>query len=100
MSDPTTLVVTATPNPDEPEAQKEYLTGALPLLMGAGGSIVKRLKITDGVGDGMPFALVLVMAFDSKEKVLAMFASEAYQALIPMRDRGFSSIALALGSDM
>ncbi|MEM6990052.1 MAG: DUF1330 domain-containing protein [Myxococcota bacterium] len=100
MSEPTTLIVTATPNPNEMESMQGYLKGVLPLLMGAGGKLIKRVKVTDVVGGERSFGMVLVMGFDSKDKVTDMFASEDYQALVPMRDRGFSSITLTLGADM
>lgn len=100
MAQPTTLVVTAAPNPNEMEAMQGYLKGVLPLLMGAGGSLVKRLKITDVVDGERTFGMVLVMGFDDKDKVTAMFASSEYQALVPMRDQGFLSITITLGDDM
>ncbi len=40
----TTLVVTAVPNPEEMAAVQEYLQGVVPLLAGAGGKVVKRMK--------------------------------------------------------
>lgn len=100
MSEPTTLIVTAAPNPEEKEAMQGYLKGVLPLLLGAGGSMIKRLKITDLIGGQRSYGMVLVMGFPSKEKVTAMFASDAYQALVPQRDRGFSSITITLGADL
>ncbi len=99
MSDPTTLIVTATPNPSEPQAMQGYLKGVLPLLMSAGGAIIKRVKITDVIDGDRSYGMVLVMNFDSKEKVSAMFASDEYQALVPIRHRGFSSITIVLGAD-
>ena len=40
-----TLVVTAVPNPAEMPSVQEYLKGVMPLLQGAGGELVKRLKV-------------------------------------------------------
>ena len=45
MGEKTTLVVTAVPDPNEMASVQEYLQGVLPLLMGAGGKAVKRLKV-------------------------------------------------------
>ena len=42
MSEKSTLVVTAVPKPDEMASVQEYLQKVLPLLMGAGGTLVKR----------------------------------------------------------
>ena len=99
MSDPTTLVVTAVPNPDEMAAVQEYLTGVMPLLAGAGGKPVKRLKVQNvihGNGSGM----VLVMDFESADAITGMFESDEYAALIPTRDRGFAEMNILLAHAM
>ena len=105
MSDPTntdakaTLVVTAVPNPNEMASVQEYLHGVLPLLMGAGGKPVKRLKV-DKVINGKPSGMVLVMDFDSADAISGMFESEDYAALVPVRDRGFSEMNIVLTREM
>jgi uncharacterized protein (DUF1330 family) len=105
MSEPTntdaraTLVVTAVPNPNEMASVQEYLHGVLPLLMGAGGKPVKRLKV-DRVINGKPSGMVLVMDFDSADAISGMFESEDYAALVPVRDRGFSEMNIVLTREM
>ena len=95
----TTLVVTAVPNPSEMESVQKYLHGVLPLLMGAGGKVVKRVKV-DKVINGSPSGMVLVMDFDSADSISGMFESEDYAALVPVRDRGFSEMNILLTRDM
>ncbi|MFT7680287.1 MAG: hypothetical protein ACI8QC_004293 [Planctomycetota bacterium] len=85
----TTLVVTALPNPTEMGAVRGYLEGVMPLFMGAGGQLVKRLKVEEVV-HGDRSGMVLVMDFDSAETLRELFSSEAYAALIPGRDKGFA----------
>ena len=99
MGNKTTLVVTAIPNPNEMESVQEYLQAVLPLFMGAGGKLVKRLKL-DKVLLGNPSGMVLVMDFDSAEEVTAMFESDEYAALIPTRDRGFAEMNILLTNEM
>ena len=94
-----TLVVTGTPNPNEMEAVQGYLQGVLPLLMGAGGKLVKRLKV-DEVIQGNPSGMVLVMDFDSDEAITALFESDEYAALIPVRDQGFAEMNILLTHEM
>jgi uncharacterized protein (DUF1330 family) len=94
-----TLVVTAVPNPNEMESVQQYLHGVLPLLMGAGGTPVKRLKV-DEVINGNPSGMVLVMDFDSADAISGMFASEDYAALVPVRDRGFTEMNILLTRTM
>lgn len=94
-----TLVVTGTPNPSEMEAVQLYLKGVMPLLMGAGGALVKRLKVTK-VASGRPSGMVLVMDFPSEQVVEELFASDAYQALIETRDKGFSEMNMLIAGEM
>ena len=99
MSDATTLVVTAVPNPDQMGSVQEYLTGVMPLLMGAGGKLVKRLTV-DKVIRGNPSGMVLAMDFDSAEAITTMFESDDYAALLPVRDRGFAEMNILLTHEM
>ena len=99
MNEKATLVVTATPNPNEMESVQGYLQGVLPLLMGAGGKPVKRLKVNEVIL-GNPSGMVLVMDFDSDEAIAALFESDEYAALIPMRDQGFAEMNILLTHGM
>ena len=99
MNDKATLVVTATPNPNEMESVQDYLQGVLPLLMGAGGRPVKRLKVNEVIR-GNPSGMVLVMDFDSDEAITALFESDEYAALIPVRDQGFTEMNILLTHEM
>ena len=99
MDEKTTLIVTAVPNPSEMVSVQEYLQGVMPLLTGAGGKLVKRLKV-DKVIRGNPSGMVLVMDFDSAEAISAMFESDDYAALVPARDRGFAEMNILLTREM
>jgi uncharacterized protein (DUF1330 family) len=99
MDEKTTLVVTAVPNPNEMASVQEYLHGVLPLLVGAGGALVRRLK-TNEVVNGRPAGMVLVMDFESADAVTSMFESDEYRALVPVRDRGFAEMNILLTQQM
>jgi uncharacterized protein (DUF1330 family) len=99
MNEKTTLVVTAVPNPHEMASVQEYLQGVLPLLMGAGGQLVKRLKLDRGI-HGKTSGMILVMDFDSSDAITGMFESEDYAALVPVRDKGFSEMNIQLTHEM
>lgn len=99
MSGKATLVVTATPNPNEMPSVQEYLQGVMPLLLSAGGQLVKRLKV-DQVINGNPSGMVLVMDFDSADSITGMFESEEYAALVPVRDKGFTEMNIQLTNEM
>ena len=99
MAEKSTLVVTATPNPEEMASVQEYLQGVLPLLKGAGGDLIKRAKVGKVI-KGNPCGMVLVMDFDSAEAITSMFESEEYAALVPARDRGFAEMNILLTHEM
>ena len=99
MDEKTTLVVTAVPNPNEMESVQESLKGVMPLLQGAGGKLVKRLKVGKLI-HGNPSGMVLVMDFDSADSITAMFESDDYATLVPVRDRGFSEMNIHLAQEM
>ena len=44
------------------------------------------------VVDGRPAGMVLVMDFPSAKAAAAVFESEAYKALLPLRQRAFSEM--------
>ena len=98
MNEKATLVVTATTNPSEMESVQSYLQG-LPLLMGAGGKLVKRLNVNELI-HGNPSGMVLVMDFESDEAITALFKSDEYAALIPVRDQGFAEMNILLTHEM
>jgi uncharacterized protein (DUF1330 family) len=92
----TTLLVTATPAEGQGEAMGRYLQGVQPLLAGAGGTPVKRVRVTDTVTGTAGTGMALVMDFENAETIQGVFASDAYQALIPDRNTGFSNIEILI----
>lgn len=99
MENKATLVVTATPNPNEMPSVQAYLTGVMPLLLGAGGQLVKRQKVKQ-VLNGSPSGMVLVMDFNDADAVTELFASDAYAELMPVRDKGFEEMNILVSGDM
>ena len=94
-----TLVVTGTPNPSELDAVQAYLKGVMPMLMSAGGTLVKRLNVAKVV-NGRPSGMVLVMDFPTEEAVAELFASDEYSGLVETRDKGFSEMNILIAGDM
>lgn len=91
----TTLVVTAVPNPNEMASVQEYLHGVMPLLLEAGGELIKRQKVSKVI-NGSPSGMVLVMDFPSEQAVSELFSSKAYQAIVPAREKGFSEMNILI----
>jgi uncharacterized protein (DUF1330 family) len=96
---PATLVVTATPDPAGRAQAQAYLAGVAPLLVEAGGTDIRKLKTATVVG-GRPAGLVLVADFPSQAAAQGLFASDAYTALVPARDAGFSEMSILITTDI
>jgi uncharacterized protein (DUF1330 family) len=67
----------------------------MPLLIGAGCTLVKRLK-TERVIEGNPSGMTLVMDFDSTDAITELFDSDDYAELVPGRDRGLKEMNFLL----
>ena len=92
MSQPVFLMIEATPNPSEKEALQAYLTQAPTVTKEHGGVPVATYDVESAFDDGDKPAVFVVMSFPSRDAIKALFSDPAYEALIPMRDRGFSHI--------
>ena len=92
----TTLLVTLTPAAGQNEAMGRYLRGVKPLLAAAGGTPVKRLRVTHTITGTAGTAMALVMDFENAEALAGVFDSDAYQALIPDRDKAFSTVEILI----
>lgn len=99
MPEACTLIASAIPNPEHMGDVKTYIEKANPLFEALGPSAAKRMKVSEVInGDGS--AIVLVQDFPDKEKLLAMFASDEYKALIPGRSRAFEAIDIWIAGPM
>jgi uncharacterized protein (DUF1330 family) len=89
---PVLLITTGTLHPDGAPAYEQYAGVVIPLLHAAGARILRRATFREGiVGDSFP-GFIAVMEFPHPQAVHAMFASPAYQAAMPFRNRAFSQI--------
>lgn len=98
MSDKATLIVTATPNPNEMEALKEYQQKATALLEGGGGKNLQRYEIQSSVVGGAR-KIVALLDFESTDVIEGILNSPEYQAIIPLRDKGFANLEIHIGKN-
>lgn len=96
----TTLIVTSTINPDEMESLQAYVQSVMPMLLEIGGKVIKRTKITDVYFGEKPAEMLLVMDFPSKQTLKDLFDSEAYRAVIPLRNKGFRKVDILFAEEM
>lgn len=98
-SESVSIVVLATPSPDGGEARQKYVAALGPLTKAAGFNIVTNLLIQENVVGESGFALTAVAEAESAEAARAFFSSDAYQAIVPFRDKGFSKFFVMIGKD-
>ena len=95
-----TLVVTSTANQENLVALKTYVNKVMPMLFKINGDVVKRSKIIDVINGKKEFEFLLIMDFPSKEKLLKLFNSSEYKALLPNRNKGFITINMLFANDI
>ncbi len=96
----TTLIAAGTPAGGQEEAMGRYLQGALPVLVGAGGKPVKRLRVTQAMAGSSGLTQILVMDFDNAAALTDALASDAYQSLVADRDVAFSNFEMFITEEM
>ena len=95
-----TMIVTAQPNPDHPEETKAYLGQALPMLIEAGGTLIKRVRAARPVVGEQTFAAALIMEFPDAKMIEEFFDSDAYAAIALHREKGFVFMNIVICEDM
>lgn len=100
MTDSALVFVTAIPDPADQPAMQEYLQRVLPLLMAAGGKLLGRGMVQHVVVGTADFKMAMVMSFESVDAAQAVFEADNYQALKPVRDRGFKQINIAIAASL
>ena len=87
-------------NPENADALQHYVENVVPMLLGAGGEVICRLKnkgVVSGTGDAPE--TIFMMDFASEEKIREVFDSEQYKALIPVRNRAFREINILVAEE-
>jgi uncharacterized protein (DUF1330 family) len=90
----TTLIVNATPNPNEAEALAYYSKHAGAILKSHNGKLVNRYNVTHTLTESKFKNTFMMMEFENDSIIKALSEGEDYQALIPYRDKAFSSISI------
>lgn len=96
----TTMIVTAQPNVEHQDDAQAYLSQAIPMLIEAGGKMIKRVKIAKPIVGERTFAASLVMEFPDTGSIESVFNSNAYAKIAPLREKGFEFMNIVVGEDM
>jgi len=77
-------------NLKDAEQMQEYAAAVAPLLADCNAELVVKGEATLLTGESQ-YGMRTVISFQSKESVLAWYESEAYQEIIPIRDRAMDA---------
>jgi uncharacterized protein (DUF1330 family) len=83
-------------NPLDPERLKEYGAAAAPTLAEFGAEVILKGPATNLAGSSN-YAMRTVIGFESREKADAWYASAAYQAIIPLREKAMDAEFTLIG---
>ena len=95
-----TLIVLSTPRDGGGHALGRYVERVMPMLITAGGQAVKRVGVRDVIAGRADVGFVIVMDFKDAATIRALFDSDEYQALIPLRDQGFAAMDIYITEDL
>lgn len=90
------VVACLTPHPENHADYETYISTALPLLERFGGRVAQQFPVGDVVVGRKPAETIMVVEYPDLASVHALFDSEEYKALIPVRDRAFSTYSVSL----
>lgn len=86
-------------NPEEPDALRTYLDVTMPLLDAAGGQIVQSFEKGESVVGELDFDRVMIVEYPDLAALDKVFKSEAYKAIIPIRDKAFTRYGISVISN-
>ncbi|MBV7395996.1 DUF1330 domain-containing protein [Mameliella sediminis] len=92
------VIACLTPNPEHQDDYETYLRVAMPLLDKVGGKLSQHFPVGDVVVGNKPAEAIMVVEYPDMDAVHALFQSEEYKALIPVRDRAFSTYSVSIVS--
>lgn len=92
----TTVIAQAKLNPTQTESAQRYSTEAKAIIEQFGGNFSGRFQSADLFAGHDAPDITLFIDFPNREKARECFNSNAYKALVPLRDTGFESMRIYL----
>ena len=99
MTIPVFLHIEATPNPNEMDALKSYLSQVPAIIQQHGGIPIATYDVECALDTDDSPEVFVVVSFPSREAIDNVFADIAYKAIVPLRDRGFSHLRFYITSE-
>ncbi len=91
-----TVIALVTINEHEPLALACYLKVTEPLMKRAKAIIISRFPLSEVVVGSQAAKTLIIVEYPSPEAVNLVFQSDEYKAVIPVRDRAFSSYNISM----
>lgn len=88
------LIVEATPSPSNAEDMQKYGSQSYTIMAKHGGEPVSNYKVQSVMDSGEKPVMIGVFSFPSEDAISNMVNDPEYLAIVPFRDRAFSSIRL------
>jgi uncharacterized protein (DUF1330 family) len=83
----------------DPEKYQEYTVQARPLVAAAGGEVIAGGPVADKLVGSSDASAVAAIRFPDTQALEDWYRSDAYQALVPVRDAAADMTFLTLASD-
>ena len=84
---------------DREDDYAAYIAGATPILVEHGADLVGRYSVGDLLHGDADYQTVFVAKFPSVQAIKAVFSDQAYQPLLPFRERAFSELQLLIARE-
>lgn len=92
------VIALVTINDDQPMALATYLAATGPLLEAVGAKIIQRFSVQEAVVGRKPAQSVMIVEYPNRQAVDAVFGSQIYQDIVPIRDTAFSTYNVSVAS--
>ncbi len=83
-------------NPEEQDALQQYFDVTAPLLEEAGGKIVQSFERGRAIVGEMDFDTVMIVEYPNGAALDKVFKSDAYNAIVPIRDKAFAHYGISV----
>ena len=99
MNLPVFLHIEATPNPNQMTELQGYLGQVPAIIQAHGGVPIATYDVERVLDDKQGAAVFVVVSFPNRQAIEDFFTDPAYQAIIPLRDKGFSHLRFYITSE-
>ena len=92
MSNKATMIVSGIINANEKEAYTSYVESSGPIFKQSGSKPVAKYPISQVLSGNDEVEFLAIMEFPNSESIQAVFNSDAYKELLPIRKKAFKKL--------